>query len=160
MEFVAGDGLDPPVRGPRALLELQLSPLDVELVAQVGLHWNDAFSCVGAGATLTAPRDGILYFAANDGGREDNAGEVSVTITGEIEPSPTLVASEIPGFDFTTVTADTLEIEGDHVILTLSTALVAADTDGAVASLAQFDAWYDLHEQLAGGVPYGGQRVR
>ncbi|MBW2278085.1 MAG: hypothetical protein JRF63_11360, partial [Deltaproteobacteria bacterium] len=131
-----------------------------ELVAMVGLHWNDEQICVGADAIFAAPRDGILYLAANDGGREDNAGTVTVEITSESDLTPTIQAGEIADFDYGSVSADMIELAGDNIILTLSTSNVAGRPDDAEAALDAFEAWYELHEELASAVPYNGQHVR
>jgi hypothetical protein len=53
-----------------------------------------------------------------------------------------------------------VEVWGEHVILTLPTATAAADAAVLAAAVDRLDAIYMLHEELRGGVPMHGQRIR
>lgn len=130
------------------------------LIGSVGLRWGDPILCVGDGTALVAPRDGILYLAANDGGREDNAGEVTVSLSGDGVLAPIVNAGQIADFDWDDVEADDVELRGAHVWLQVPRELARAEAASAGASLATFDTWYGHHAALSGATPYGGQPIR
>ncbi len=130
------------------------------LVGSVGLHWGDDVLCLGAGGELTAPRDGILYLKAHDYGLEDNAGTVRATLTGEVASTPTVAADDVADHPWHLETAGTVELQADHVVLSLPRDLVLAHADEAADALATFDAWWEQHRQFSGTAPYGGQAIR
>lgn len=140
-----------------------------DLVARVGLHYKDkALTCVSGSKTFTADKDGILFVGAlaeNDLGetyeaRADASGKKSVTVVGERDTVPTVLAEEAATYAFADVKSGWVEIWGKHVILTLPTD--SAEKDAAVLARAakRLDDIYELEAELRQALPHHGQRIR
>jgi hypothetical protein len=102
------------------------------------------------------------YLVPNDGILEDNAGVVTVEIASPTGVwAPTLEAAHVVDYDVSVLEAPWVELNSpEHVVLTLPTEVLAAHRMEAPQALESFDAWYESHRDLAGAVPYGGQRIR
>ncbi|MEM1418170.1 MAG: M60 family metallopeptidase, partial [Myxococcota bacterium] len=143
-----------------------------QLVARIGLHYKDELlTCVGGSATITAPRDGLLFVGmlpSNDLGetyetrrRATGARSVRVSVPEGVGATvPTVPTAEVAAFDYAAVSSGWVELAGAHVIATLPTATAIADRDGLAAALDRLDTIYELHEALRGAVPQHGQRLR
>jgi hypothetical protein len=139
------------------------------LVARLGLHFEDPeLYCIGDGATVVAPRDGIVYLASNFGTdlgecygtRLDAAGSLDVTLTSTGDTVPTLAPSQLETYDFAAVTSGWVELRSDRTIVTIPAADALADRATAAASLDTLDAIYDTEAELRSAVPYRSQLVR
>ncbi|HVJ21928.1 MAG TPA: M60 family metallopeptidase [Polyangiaceae bacterium] len=140
-----------------------------DLAARIGLHYEESeMTCISGTATVTADKDGILFLgalASSDLGesyetRLNASGKKTVTVTSTGDTAPTLLGSEAAGYAFDTVSSGWVEVWGEHVILTLPVATASADSAALNAATERLDAIYDLHEELRGGVPMHGQRIR
>lgn len=140
-----------------------------ELAARLGLHYEESeMTCIADSATVTADKDGILFLgavASSDLGesyetRLNASGAKTVTVTSTGDTAPTVLGSEAASYDFDDVTSGWVEVWGEHVILTLPVATASADSAVLHAATQRLDAIYELHEELRGGVPMHGQRIR
>lgn len=150
MHGAAGDGKTPPLRGCAF----------GSLVGRVGLESSGTLHCVGAGARLVADRGGILFLAPNDGRLEDNRGALRVTIASRGREAPTLAAKELAARDLRRIDSPWVEIVAEHVGLVLPADVVARHKSEAGQAMAAMDEWYGHQRDLAGAVPFGGQRIR
>lgn len=138
------------------------------LVARSGLRFEDEITCIGTGATFTAPSDDIVYvgmiystdLGETYGDRLRLGGEITVTVTSDGDTVPTVAADDIAIYPFTEVTSGWVELEGAHNIVTIEVNEVIADLDVAAESLGTLDAIYEVEADLRGMTPYSGQHVR
>lgn len=146
---------------------------DGGLVARSELHYADnALYCIGRKTTIAAVRDGIVYFgslidtdlaADSYERRRDFKGALRVTVTSTGKTVPWVPAAKAPGFPFNEAQAQgsgQIEFSGKHVTVVASVAQALADKDGIAPSIALLDALYELHAELRGMTPFGGQRIR
>lgn len=143
-----------------------------QLVARVGLHYKDELlTCVDGSATISAPRDGLLFVGmlpSNDLGetyetRRRATGERAVTVrvgAGAGATVPTVPRDAVGDFAYAEVASGWVELAGEHVIATLPVETALADQAGLGAALDRLDAAYALHKELRGAVPQHGQRLR
>ena len=140
------------------------------LVARSDLRFEDeSLYCIGQGTTITATRDGIVYFGSLSGtdlgadtyeDRRAYTGALKVTMTSTGRTAPWVDASKAATFPFTTIESGRVEIHGKNVIVVASAAQAQADRAGIAGAVALLDNVYDAHEALRGLTPFGGQRIR
>lgn len=146
---------------------------DGGLVARSDLQYEDeTIYCLGRTTTVTAARDGILYFGSlieTDLGadtydlRKEFAGSLRVTVTSAAKTVPWVAAKNATSFAFAdskTNGSGHLEIVGKHVIVVTTAAQAESDKDGLVAALAFLDELYESHAAHRGTTPFDGQRIR
>lgn len=140
-----------------------------DLAARIGLHYEESqMTCIDGEASVTADKDGILFLgavASTDLGesyetRLNASGKKTVTVTAAGDTVPTVLGSETATFAFEQVSSGWLEVWGKHVILTLPRARAQSDAAELDAAVQRLDRIYELHEELRGGVPMHGQRIR
>lgn len=139
-----------------------------QLVARSDLRFEEAVTCIGAGAMYEAPHDGIIYLAMIDSTdlgeayaeRDDLDGELTVTVTSSGHTVPSIAAQHIASFPFERVASGWVELRGAHNVVTIAASQVQLDRSTAVGSLATLDAIWEQHAALRGASPFFGQRVR
>lgn len=138
------------------------------LVARSGLRFEEAVTCIGEGATFTAPSDDIVYvgmifstdLGETYGDRLRLGGAIEVTVTSEGDTVPTVAADAVATYDFDAVASGQVELESDYNLVTIDAAQVALDRDEAVEGLATLDSIYTIEADMRGMTPFSGQRVR
>jgi hypothetical protein len=140
-----------------------------ELAARIGLHYQESkMTCIDGEATVTADKDGILFLgavASTDLGESYEtrllaSGKKTVTVSSAGDTVPTVLGSEAAAFAFDQVSSGWVEVWGKHVILTLPAERAKSDAAELDAAVQRLDRIYELHEELRGGVPMHGQRIR
>jgi hypothetical protein len=141
-----------------------------DLVARIGLSYKDPqlFCIQGSDVVITADKDGILFVGglpSNDLGetyetRRLATGEKTVTVESNGSTVPTVESAEAAAYDYGQVASGWVELRGAHTIVTLPTATVGPDAAVVSAAIDRIDQFYVLHEELRGGLPQHGQRIR
>jgi hypothetical protein len=140
-----------------------------DMVARIGLHYKDQMlTCVNNPLTLTADKDGILFLGAlpgNDLGetyhsRNFASGKRTVRVVSEGQTVPTIKIAELANYPIDQVASGTVEILGEHTVLTLPTSVVKRDLATLPTAVSTLDEIYNNHAVLRGAVPHNGLPIR
>lgn len=140
------------------------------LVARTELGLEDAsLYCLGHEATITAARDGVVYFGSLAGpdlvadtysGRDDGEGALAVTVESHGQTAPIVESTSAGSYPFEEVESGRVEVYGRHVIVATTTAQAIADRASITSGVELLDTLYERHAELRGGLPFRGQRIR
>ena len=138
------------------------------LAVRSGLRFEDALSCVGAGASFTAESDDVVYVGmifATDlgdayGERLRADGALQVKVSSSADTVPTVSTDSLLDYPFDQVSSGWVELQSAHHLVTLPADQVVADMATAQAAMDTMDRIYEIEESMRGAAPFEGERIR
>lgn len=138
------------------------------LAVRSGLRLEGDVRCLGEEGTFTAETDDVVYmgmlvgsdFGESRGSRVQADGALQLTVVSNFDTVPTVSVDAIQDYPFDQVSGGWVEIQSRHFLVTAPAEQVMVDLGTAQTALESLDLAYEIQENMRGGAPFLGQRIR